>query len=77
MFETQVSLIFIGILVLIGIGILSQIRLNSLENKVKKLDKLSLENKKILDKLNQETIWIIKDLEGEVLELQKILKENK
>ena len=77
MFETQVSLIFIGILVLIGIGILSQSRLNSLENKVKKLDKLSLENKKILDKLNQETIWIIKDLEGEVLELQKILKENK
>ena len=75
--EQIINLVFLGVIVILIIGILTQSRLTNLEKKLEKQSKLSIENNKILEKLSQDTIWLIKDLEGEILELQNIIKNNK
>ena len=48
----------------------------SIEKQISYIASEVAEIKKTLDTMNQDTIWLIKDLEGEIGELQKILSNK-
>lgn len=75
----MIEVIFIGVVVILIMGIMVQSRLTELEKKVDKQFQLSRENKETLDNIRTEQNWLSTDLRGEVEEVLDMVKnkENK
>ena len=75
----MIEVIFIGVVVILVMGIMVQSRFTELEKKVDKQFQLSRENKETLDNIRTEQNWLSCDLRGEVEEVLDMLnnKENK